>query len=99
VNPNAIVPHTTGWYGRFRIMVQPEKEFLDREAHRRNEGTTGFTGIRGIVMRDAAVTSSMGLIYDRRREHLGTSDAIDIRSDVASSRHQPDNAQPTATTR
>ena len=30
-------------------------------------------------MQDAAVTSSMGAIYDRRREHLGSSDAMVIR--------------------
>ena len=30
-------------------------------------------------MQDAAVTTSMGPIYDRRREHLGTSDAMVIR--------------------
>jgi phthalate 4,5-dioxygenase len=46
---------------------------------RRNQGGTGFTGISGIAMQDAAVTSSMGPIYDRRREHLGTSDAMVIR--------------------
>ena len=30
-------------------------------------------------MQDAAVTSSMGPIYDRRQEHLGTSDVMVIR--------------------
>jgi hypothetical protein len=30
-------------------------------------------------MQDAAVTSSMGPIYDRTREHLGSSDAMVIR--------------------
>ena len=60
--------------------VLPGNDFLiDRELQRRNEGTTGFTGIAGIAMQDAAMTASMGPIYDRRREHLGTSDAMVIR--------------------
>ena len=80
VNPIPLRPTTTDWYGRFHTTVQPSNDFLiDREAQRRNEGTSGFTGIQGIAMQDAAVTSSMGPIYDRRKEHLGTSDAMVIR--------------------
>jgi phthalate 4,5-dioxygenase oxygenase subunit len=80
VNPIPLRPTTTDWYGRFRTTVEPSNDFLiDREAQRRNEGTSGFTGIQGIAMQDAAVTSSMGPIYDRRKEHLGTSDAMVIR--------------------
>jgi len=80
VNPIPVEPHTTDWHGRFRTTVQPGNDFLiDRELQRRNQGTTGFTGIQGIAMQDAAVTTSMGHIYDRRREHLGTSDAMVIR--------------------
>src|ERR1700704_2031945 len=80
VNPIQFRPTTSDWYGRFQPIVQPSNDFLiDREAQRRNEGTAGFTGIQGIAMQDAAVTSSMGPIYDRRKEHLGTSDAMVIR--------------------
>src|SRR6195256_306787 len=80
VNPIQFRPTTSDWYGRFQPIVQPSNDFLiDREAQRRNEGTAGFTGINGIAMQDAAVTSSMGHIYDRRQEHLGTSDAMVIR--------------------
>jgi phthalate 4,5-dioxygenase oxygenase subunit len=80
MNPIQYQPTTTDWYGRFNPIVQPENDFLiDREAQRRNEGTSGYTGITGIAMQDAAVTSSMGPIYDRSREHLGTSDAMVIR--------------------
>ena len=74
-------PRTTDWYGRYQPIVQPEQRLSDRS--RRRSATTrarpGFTGISGIAMQDAAVTSSMGPIYDRRQEHLGTSDAMVIR--------------------
>jgi phthalate 4,5-dioxygenase oxygenase subunit len=36
--------------------------------------TTNFSGIRGIMNQDHAVQESMGPVYDRSREHLGTSD-------------------------
>ena len=38
-----------------------------------------YTGIQGIAMQDAAMTTSMGPIYDRSKEHLGTTDAMVIR--------------------
>jgi phthalate 4,5-dioxygenase len=80
VNPIQFRPTTTDWYGRHQPIVQPGNDFLiDRGAQRGNEGTAGFTGITGIAMQDAAVTSSMGPIYDRGKEHLGTSDAMVIR--------------------
>ena len=53
-----------------------ENDYLiDREAQR----TRSFTGIEGIPQQDLAVTESMGHIYDRTREHLGTSDRAVIR--------------------
>src|SRR5216683_2456949 len=80
MNPIPMQPTTTGWYGRFQPVVQPSNDFLiDRQAQRHNTGTAGYTGITGIAMQDAAVTSSMGPIYDRRQEHLGTSDVMVIR--------------------
>ncbi|SRR5712691_1052114 len=44
--------------------------FIDREAQR----TSSFTGIPGVNTQDIAVQESMGPIYDRTQEHLGTSD-------------------------
>ncbi len=44
--------------------------FLDREAQR----TKTFTGILGTREQDAAVTTGMGAVVDRTKEHLGTSD-------------------------
>jgi nitrite reductase/ring-hydroxylating ferredoxin subunit len=73
-------PNTTDWYGRFRPEQQPDNDFLiDREVQRRNTGPSGFTGINGIGMQDATMTTSMGDIYDRSLEHLGTTDAMVIR--------------------
>jgi phenylpropionate dioxygenase-like ring-hydroxylating dioxygenase large terminal subunit len=73
-------PNTTDWYGRFRPKQNLHNDFLiDREAQRRNQGPAGYTGIEGIAMQDAAMTGSMGPIYDRSREHLGSADAMVIR--------------------
>src|SRR6266550_3568987 len=46
---------------------------------RENVGNSGYTGITGIAMQDAAMTGSMGPVYDRTREHLGTTDSMVIR--------------------
>jgi phthalate 4,5-dioxygenase oxygenase subunit len=73
-------PNTTDWFGRFRPVQQPDNNYqLDREAQRRNTGYNGYTGITGVGMQDAAMTTSMGPIYDRSKEHLGTTDAMVIR--------------------
>jgi nitrite reductase/ring-hydroxylating ferredoxin subunit len=47
---------------------------LDRQLQK----TKNYTGIRGIREQDIAVQESMGPIYDRRKEHLGSSDAAII---------------------
>jgi phthalate 4,5-dioxygenase oxygenase subunit len=72
------LPHTTDWLGRFNIEQTMANDFLvDREAQRTGKS---FTGIPGIRQQDMAVTESMGAIYDRTHEHLGTTDAMIIRS-------------------
>jgi hypothetical protein len=48
----------------------------DREAMRRRENWSGF---RGITYEDAAMTTSMGPIYDRSLEHLVPADAAVVR--------------------
>jgi nitrite reductase/ring-hydroxylating ferredoxin subunit len=79
VRPN-LLPNTTDWYGRFRPAQNLDNDFLiDRDAQRQNQGPAGYTGINGIAMQDAAMTGSMGPIYDRSKEHLGTTDAMVIR--------------------
>ena len=47
----------------------------DRAAMRQGR----FSGLQGVQTQDQAVQESMGPIYDRRREHLGTSDMAVIR--------------------
>jgi hypothetical protein len=57
-------------------LVMPENDYLiDRDLQR----TGSYTGILGVVQQDLAVTESMGTIYDRSAEHLGTSDKAIIR--------------------
>jgi phenylpropionate dioxygenase-like ring-hydroxylating dioxygenase large terminal subunit len=48
--------------------------FMDREVQR----TQNYTGIPTVRLQDAAVIVSMGGIYDRSKEHLGTTDAMII---------------------
>ena len=70
-------PNTTGWYGRFRLAAQEENDyFLDRDAQQEDEE---YSGISGIHTQDQAITESMGVIYDRTQERLGSSDAMVIR--------------------
>jgi nitrite reductase/ring-hydroxylating ferredoxin subunit len=71
------VPNRTDWLGRFDIDQQMWNDYMiDREAQK---NWVSFTGIRGIRQQDMAMTESMGLIMDRTREHLGTTDAFIIR--------------------
>ena len=72
------LPNDTGWLGRWRLPENLSNDFMvDRELQKSG---TSFSGIRGIRQQDAAVTGSMGAIYDRSREHLGTTDALIIRT-------------------
>jgi phthalate 4,5-dioxygenase oxygenase subunit len=74
------LPNTTDWFGRFRLEQTLDNDFMiDRELQQKGEGTSGYTGIEGIAMQDAAMTGSMGPIYDRTKEHLASSDAMVIR--------------------
>ena len=71
------LPDTPDWLGKFRLTQNKDNDYLiDRKAQR----TESFTGIAGIHQQDQAVTESMGPIYDRTQEHLGTSDAMVIRT-------------------
>jgi nitrite reductase/ring-hydroxylating ferredoxin subunit len=71
------LPDSPDWTGKFRLTQNKDNDYLiDREAQR----TTSYTGIPGIHQQDQAVTESMGPIYDRTQEHLGSSDAMVIRT-------------------
>lgn len=71
------LPTTTDWMGRWRLVANETNDFLiDRERQR----TKCFTGMPfSNVIEDGAVTTSMGHILDRTREHLGTSDMAIVR--------------------
>ena len=69
------LPNTTDWYGRFINRSNPSNDYLiDRGKQRDGD----FTGMPDITTEDQAVTESMGPIYQRDLEHLGTSDAMII---------------------
>jgi phthalate 4,5-dioxygenase oxygenase subunit len=69
---------STDWYGRFRFEADARNDFqIDREKQRTG---ISYTGIPSVSLEDHAVTESMGPIYDRTSEHLGSSDAMIIRT-------------------
>jgi phenylpropionate dioxygenase-like ring-hydroxylating dioxygenase large terminal subunit len=72
-------PNTADWYGRHRFEPDSSNDFqMNRELQRTGTGSGGFTGIESILMQDAAMTTSMGPIFDRSAEHLGSADAMVI---------------------
>ena len=75
-----LLPTSTDWTGRFRLSANATNDYqIDRAKQRRNAAAEDFTGITGIHLQDQAITESMGPIYDRGREHLGSSDTMVIR--------------------
>jgi phthalate 4,5-dioxygenase oxygenase subunit len=71
-------PTTSDWYGRFNLKQTMANDYLiDRQAQREMKS---YSGIPGIRQQDMAVTESMGPIYDRESEHLGSTDALIIRT-------------------
>jgi phthalate 4,5-dioxygenase oxygenase subunit len=57
--------------GTFRQTLNKDNDYgIDREMQR----TVNYTGLPGNRVQDSMATESMGPIYDRRNEHLGTSD-------------------------
>ncbi|HLF78673.1 MAG TPA: Rieske 2Fe-2S domain-containing protein [Dehalococcoidia bacterium] len=72
------LPNTSDWYGRFRSDQTLENDYLiDREEQRTWKS---YTGIAGGRIQDCAMTETMGTIYDRSHEHLGTTDTMIIRA-------------------
>jgi hypothetical protein len=71
------LPNTTDWFGRYRLAEDGRIDYgLDRERQR----TQTYSGIPvGFNLQDQAVTESMGPVFDRSQEHLGTSDIMVIR--------------------
>jgi phthalate 4,5-dioxygenase oxygenase subunit len=58
-----------------KIRTRENLWLQDREAMRRGS----WSGLTGVQTEDFAVQESMGRLYDRSKEHLGTSDAAVIR--------------------
>jgi phenylpropionate dioxygenase-like ring-hydroxylating dioxygenase large terminal subunit len=72
------LPQGTGWLDRFNLEQSLENDyFVDREAQ---STWKSYSGIPGIRQQDMAVTETMGPIYNRSNEHLGTSDSLIIRT-------------------
>ena len=77
-DPTRLLPNTTEWLGRFRTEANAGNDFqIDRDKQRRLES---YTGLPSVTLEDQAVTESMGEVYDRTQEHLGTSDTMIIRT-------------------
>jgi hypothetical protein len=68
---------STGWLGRWRLAANGDNDYL---INRDMQRSINFTGIDGIHLQDQAITESMGTIYERTREHLGTSDRMVIQT-------------------
>lgn len=68
------LPNTTDWFGRWRVVNNPDNDYLiDREAQR-HDGV--YSGITGLAMQDNAIAGTMGTITDRTFEHLSPSDEM-----------------------
>ncbi|HEU0168124.1 MAG TPA: (2Fe-2S)-binding protein, partial [Chloroflexota bacterium] len=77
-DPSEQLPRTSDWYGRFRLAANAGNDYqIDRQKQR---SMKSFTGLPTITLEDQAVTESMGAIYDRTNERLGTTDAMVIRT-------------------
>ena len=79
-------PWTTDWIGRFVpahglhddfLIDRDQQRHIERDPSKPQTGT--FTGVPG-ALQDPMAQESMGPIYDRTQEHLGTTDAMVIRT-------------------
>jgi phthalate 4,5-dioxygenase oxygenase subunit len=89
------LPAISHGLGRWRPAANASNDYqIDRQLQR----TKTFTGIPTIPLQDQAVVESMGTIYDRSHEHLGTSDGMVIqvrrRLIQAALAHQADGTLP-----
>src|SRR5207248_775895 len=72
------VANTSDWLGRWKLGADASNDYMiDREAQARK---VSYTGIPTIFLQDQAVTESMGRVYQRQNEHLGTTDSMIIRT-------------------
>jgi phthalate 4,5-dioxygenase len=80
-NANGVQPRkfitTSDWLGRFRPIANQHNDYLIDRDLQRSMGT--YSGLPGIAQ-DAMAQETMGPIYDRTQERLGTSDLMIIRT-------------------
>jgi phthalate 4,5-dioxygenase oxygenase subunit len=80
-NANGIQPRkfntTSDWLGRFRPLANKDNDYLIDRDLQKSMGT--YSGVPGMAQ-DAMAQETMGPIYDRRQERLGTSDVMIIRT-------------------
>jgi nitrite reductase/ring-hydroxylating ferredoxin subunit len=70
-------PTTSRPHGAWYTVANAQNNYLmDRQVQR----TQTFSGVPTIALQDTAVTESMGAIFQRDTEHLGTSDVMIIRT-------------------
>jgi phthalate 4,5-dioxygenase oxygenase subunit len=91
-------PFMTGQTGIIpRLNVMENDYLIDRE----DQKSSTYSGINDFVSQDYMVTETMGPIYDRTQEHLGTTDKAVIRLRqllLKAARGLADGAQPPALT-
>jgi hypothetical protein len=71
------LPNTTDWHGRFHSDQNLSNDYKINREEQAN--WVSYTGIAGGRIQDCAVTETMGVIYQRDNEHLGTTDQFIIR--------------------
>jgi hypothetical protein len=72
------LPATSDPLSRWRLIANSGNDYeIDREYQKSG---LSYTGLANVPLEDQAVTESMGAIYERDHEHLGTSDAMIIRT-------------------
>lgn len=83
VGLNALLPPTSAPMGAWRPIPNKGNDYLIDREHQRTKSYTGI-GVtevgRNSRIQDDAVQESMGPIYDRTKEHLGTTDLGIIRT-------------------
>jgi phenylpropionate dioxygenase-like ring-hydroxylating dioxygenase large terminal subunit len=80
-NANGVQPRkfitTSDWLGRFRPIANQHNDYLIDRDLQRSMGT--YSGLPSVAQ-DAMAQETMGPIYDRTQERLGTSDLMIIRT-------------------
>jgi phthalate 4,5-dioxygenase len=77
--PMTETPFTRGNLGRQGITPREYVADNNYQIDRDFQKNVAFSGIKDFLSQDMAVTESMGPIYDRSKEHLGTTDLAVIR--------------------